>query len=157
MLAQRVQSMRHNMKRLYFSFAVVLLVASYVSYYRFYDEMYWPGSAHGRIQSAARAIQENGKTVGGCYSSRNTLNIAEKAPEALKACLLLIEPIGEFIEEHPREYIKRFYRAHQGGRVCEITLSTTWNENRIVGSDCYYGLFEGSSYEGIGMTDDPYG
>ena len=53
--------------------------------------------------------------------------------------------------------MKRYYRAETGPLFCEVTLSTVRGDERTVGSDCYYGLFEHDADEGVGMTDDPLG
>lgn len=32
--------------------------------------------------------------------------------------------------------MKQFYGARIGSETCEVTLSTVWNDDRIVGADC---------------------
>ncbi|MFP3344602.1 hypothetical protein R0J87_19185, partial [Halomonas sp. SIMBA_159] len=60
-------------------------------------------------------------------------------------------------EVYPNDYIRRFYRASTGDKVCEVTLSTVFGNDRIVGSDCYYGIFYEIDDTGVGMTADPFG
>lgn len=92
-----------------------------------------------------------------CYPSQNPLNLDHQFRDLTAACLANITPAGDFEEIYPEDYIRRFYRASLGDKFCEVTLSTVWNDDRIVGSDCYYGLFLKDDDTGPGLTDDPFG
>jgi len=71
-------------------------------------------------------------------------------------------PVSEFTSElrgrSTDYYLKRFYRAEVGDKFCEVTLSRFDDgDERLVGSDCYLGLFPKAKDTGIGMTDDKFG
>lgn len=122
------------------------------------DALYWPGSAHERIEEMAGILRKIRAPARWCSPSSHPANLVAKLDaEQIGACLARIEPASDNIEVHAKEYMKRFYRATTGGLLCEVTLSSTYNEDRIVGSDCYYGLFPTSDDTGVGMTDDPFG
>lgn len=95
-----------------------------------------------------------------CYPSRNTLNLVNgghELREQLEQCVARISPASDFEEVYHKAYIRRFYRASMGDKICEVTLSTVWNNDRIVGSDCFYGFFHDEDDTGVGMTADPFG
>ena len=126
------------------------------------DAVAWPTSAHARIEAKAQIIRKIEGPARWCSSSSHPANIEnmdddETRHARARACMAKIEPVSDFIERHANEYMLRFYRADLGDEFCEATLSHVWNDERIVGSDCYYGLFKKEDDEGIGMTDDPFG
>lgn len=96
-----------------------------------------------------------------CYPSRNPENIynfdRRQAEQDFGRCLSAIAPVGDFQETMPGYYVKRLYRAEVGDKFCEVTLSTVFEDDRIVGSDCYFGFFPKARDTGIGMTDDKFG
>ena len=125
---------------------------------RFDDALRWPKSGQERIDSMAQFMRENEGRNRSCYDTRNTKSIDYNHRDGrFGACFKRLEPVSDFIEEHPGQYIKRFYRGRIDGYFCEATLSTVHGDDRIVGSDCYYGLFHEGDDTGIGMTDDPFG
>lgn len=94
-----------------------------------------------------------------CYRSSNEDNLLNKDGSwrvELSQCISKIAPVSDFEEINENEYIRRFYRASVDGRFCEVTLSTVWRDDRIVGSDCYFGLFDQLDDTGIGLTADPF-
>ena len=124
------------------------------------DEVFWPGSAMQRIEKNAAILRETLEPARWCYPSRhnsNLLSVDMHADGYLRDCLARIEPAGDFIERYPKEYMLRIYRAKTEGYFCEVTLSTTFNDHRTIGSDCYYGLSRNQDDMGVGMTDDPFG
>lgn len=95
-----------------------------------------------------------------CDSSKNTANLYISEPairDEFGKCISTITPASDYVEIYLRNYMKRFYRANLGDKFCEVTLSTVYNDDRIVGSDCYYGLFPKDKDTGVGMTDDKFG
>lgn len=119
------------------------------------DQVRWPTSGEERIEGHVEFLKEIERPSSSCYPSRNLLAINDR--DELSACTVKLEPVSDPIEFYPREYIKRFYRGDHGDLFCEYTISTVFNIDRIVGSDCYYGLFRKEDDTGIGMTDDPFG
>ncbi|MEM1077308.1 MAG: hypothetical protein AAGI09_02170 [Pseudomonadota bacterium] len=109
------------------------------------------------MASVLREIESPAKW---CYPSsneRNLLNQNGSFRVQLSQCLSKVAPVSGFEEIQQNEYIRRFYRASVDDRFCEVTLSTVWREDRIVGSDCFYGLFDQSDDTGIGLSADPFG
>jgi len=124
------------------------------------DMFFWPHSAHNRIEKMAAIIRRIEGPARWCSPSvdpRNQVRVADGFQEELRQCLAAISPASDFQEIYENDYIRRFYRATIQDRFCEVTLSTVWGNDRIVGFDCYYGLFEQSDDTGIGMTADPFG
>jgi hypothetical protein len=123
------------------------------------DVLFWPTSAQGRIDEMASILRTIKGPARWCYPSKHASNLAETSRERradFSACVPQIEPASDF-RETPKEYIQRLYRAKHGSLICEVNLSTMWNADRIVGSDCYYGLFREEDDTGVGMTDDKFG
>ncbi len=123
------------------------------------DRYSWPISAQKRIEGMAEIIHRIEGPARWCYPSRNALNLNRdgRFRDQTAACLSEITPASDFEEIDPNAYIRRFYRGSAGDMFCEVTLSTVRNNDRIVGSDCYYGLFYNDDDTGLGMTDDPFG
>ncbi|MDF1871894.1 hypothetical protein [Vannielia sp.] len=119
------------------------------------DRFAWPQSAEARIEEMAEILRRIEGPARWCYASEHSGNLASGHKAELGRCFSRLAPASDFIEMYPRDYIKRFYRAREGTLFCEATLSTVWNDDRIVGADCYYGLFQRD--DGVGMTDDPFG
>jgi len=129
-------------------------------YFRYLDSLFWPASAHRRIEDRAAILVRIKGPARWCYMSENKLNLLQKNFDwdtSFKECVANIKPVSDFIEQDKDYYIKRFYRAAKGDYFCEVTLSTVRDDDRIVGSDCYYGLFQRKDDKGVGMTDDPFG
>jgi hypothetical protein len=140
----------------------VLLLAGYTTWdaVRGMDRYFWPQSAKDRIENMASILRRIEAPARWCYPSDNAANLDDGGRVArteIGKCLGSIKPAGDHIEVYPRDYMKRFYRANLGDKFCEVTLSTVYNDNRIVGSDCYYGLFPKDKDTGVGMTDDKFG
>lgn len=124
------------------------------------DRLFWPDSAHGRIEEMASILRSIEGPARWCYPSQNALNLvneSERSQEKLNECMSSIAPVSEFEEIQQNYHVRRIYRATVNDRICEVTLSTVWRNDRIVGSDCYYGLFNKSDDTGIGLTSDPFG
>jgi hypothetical protein len=125
------------------------------------DRFLWPESGRDRIENLAAMLRRNRNPGGRCYSSENPENIYEIDPmhkeNDFRRCVSSIAPVSEFQETMPGYYIKRFYRAEIGDKFCEFTLSTVYEDDRIVGADCYFGFFPKAKDTGIGMTDDKFG
>ncbi|MDB5551973.1 MAG: hypothetical protein JWL86_1957 [Rhizobium sp.] len=125
------------------------------------DRFLWPKSAHERIEQMASILRRIRSPARWCYASDNPENIYVFKPHdkegEMGKCLSSIAPVSNFNEKYKNFYIKRFYRAEVGDKFCEVTLSTVFNEDRIVGADCYFGLFPKNKDTGIGMTDDKFG
>ncbi|MBW6421134.1 hypothetical protein KX729_06735 [Rhizobium sp. XQZ8] len=124
------------------------------------DRFAWPQSAKDRIENMASTLRRIKGPARWCYPSTNPANLyrADRAIwSEINQCMTEIAPVSDYIEVYPREYMKRFYRANLGDKFCEVTLSTVYNDDRIVGSDCYYGLFPKDKDTGVGMTDDKFG
>lgn len=145
------------MKRARFILALVVICAAVAFYFRNYDTLYWPASAEGRIEEMASILRKIEGPARWCYPSINPKNTYIIADVTADLCFAKIEAVSPFIELGQSDYIKRYYRASVGSKFCEVTLSAVWNDDRIVGSDCYYGIFDQTDDEGIGMTDDPFG
>lgn len=145
----------------------VLLVLGQEAWYDFWnlDGFFWPESGHRRIEDMAAVLKRIKAPARWCYPSENKLNLLQQSyywDTTFNHCVVSIQPATDFIEKDfaGREtdgYAKRFYRATLGSYVCEVTLSTDRGDDRIVGSDCYYGLFRSKDDKGVGMTDDPFG
>ncbi|KQQ71241.1 MULTISPECIES: hypothetical protein [unclassified Rhizobium] len=123
------------------------------------DLLFWPTSAHRRIDDMAAILRTTKGPARWCVPSTNAANLAVHSREGqaeFSACVSHIEPASDFYET-PKDYIQRFYRAKRGSLICEVNLSTVWNDDRIVGSDCYYGLFREKDDTGVGMTNDKFG
>lgn len=119
------------------------------------DRLGWPTSGEKRIVRGVELVKEIKGPYRSCYMTRNSLAIRDR--DELSACTVKLEPVSDPIEVYPRGYIKQFYRGDHGDLFCEYTMSTFFGNDRIVGSDCYYGLFRKKDDTGIGMTDDPFG
>lgn len=124
------------------------------------DRLYWPKSAEHRIETFASDLRRFQGPAQSCYSSSASANLLNKGlglRSEFGNCVSNITPVSGFIEEYPGEYIKRYYRATSGRYLCEVTLSTMRGLERLVGSDCYFGLFEIQENPVVGITDDPFG
>ncbi|MGV3550755.1 hypothetical protein [Rhizobium sp.] len=125
------------------------------------DRFLWPKSAHERIENMASIIRRIKSPARWCDRSNNPENIYDFDPKEEEQdfgrCLSAITPVSDFRETSPGHYIKRFYRAEIGDKFCEVTLSTVFEDDRIVGSDCFFGFFPKARDTGIGMTDDKFG
>lgn len=122
------------------------------------DQLFWPQSARDRIENMASILRRIQAPSGNwCHPSDNSANLAKDRQDEMDKCITSIVPAGDYIEDHPGEYIKRFYRSSLGDRFCEVTLSTVYGNKRIVGSDCYFGLFLKEEDTGLGLTDDKFG
>ena len=124
------------------------------------DRLFWPSSAHTRIESMASILRELEGPAGWCYPSSNELNLLNQNGNwqiQLSQCMSRIVPVSGFEEIHERQYIRQFYRASVNDKFCEVTLSTVWKDERVVGADCYYGLFDQLDDTGVGLTSDPFG
>ncbi|SMP22984.1 hypothetical protein SAMN06265373_104306 [Shimia sagamensis] len=140
--------------------AVLLISVLFVFEFKSSDRFSWPKSAHNRIEKMASMIQSIEGPARWCTPSRNPLNLLnsnDNLKSQLNECIAIISPASEFEEVYPRDYMRRFYRAQVEGKFCEVTLSTVWNNDRVVGSDCYYGLFDKREDTGVGLTADPFG
>lgn len=149
-----------TLKRLLIGFGVISLGSLLTWEFRSSDRFSWPNSAHRRIENMASILRSIEGPARWCYPSRNTLNLFNEEhgiKEQLYQCISRISPASDFEEVYPNGYIRRFYRASIGEKICEVTLSTVWDNNRIVGSDCYYGIFRDKDDTGVGMTADPFG
>ncbi|MFP3383681.1 hypothetical protein [Tritonibacter sp. SIMBA_163] len=148
------------MKRMLISLGVLSVASLLIWEFRSSDRFTWPDSAHRRIEQMASVLRKIEGPARWCSPSRNTLNLVNKdleIREQLSQCMSEISPAGSFEEVYPNDYIRRFYRASTGDKVCEVTLSTVFGNDRIVGSDCYYGIFYEIDDTGVGMTADPFG
>ena len=124
------------------------------------DKYFWPVSAHGRIEKMASILRSIEGPARWCYPSVNAHKLINQngySDERLSRCMSRIAPVSDFEEIHEKEYVRRIYRVAIEESFCELTLSTVWNDDRVVGSDYYYGLFERSDDTGIGLTADPFG
>lgn len=121
------------------------------------DRFAWPNSGAARIEEMAEILRRIEGPARWCAPSQHPKNIAVLADAETRACMAKIAPAAEPDEVYERGYIKQFYRATSGDKFCEVTLSTVFGNDRVVGSDCYFGLFERRDDEGLGMTDDPFG
>lgn len=125
------------------------------------DRLFWPSSAHNRIEKMASVLRFIEGPAKWCYASTHSLNLVNQngyPKDLLGRCIQRIEPASNFEEIHKKHYIRRIFRAEvERDLFCEVTLSTVWNDERIVDSDCYYGLFKQSDDTGIGLTADPFG
>lgn len=124
------------------------------------DFLLWPYSAEGRIEEMASILQRIKAPARWCQPSEHSSNLVRDGgsmQSEFNACVVEIKPAGDFIETEKNEYLQRYYRARRGSYVCEVNLSTVWNDRRIVGSDCYFGLFREQDDTGVGMTDDEFG
>ncbi|MFM2278914.1 MAG: hypothetical protein RLZZ444_1145 [Pseudomonadota bacterium] len=145
------------------SICAVLAVGSVVAYNRtlIWPELLWPQSAHAHIEEMASILRRMRAPASWCTPSRNPANIyvfdPKEQEQIFGSCLSLIEPASDFLETEPGHYVKRFYRAEVGDKFCEVTLSTVNDDERIVGSDCYFAFFPKVKDTGTGMTDDPFG
>jgi hypothetical protein len=124
-------------------------------------EFEWPKSAHIRIEDMASILRRIRAPASWCYPSENPANIYVSDPneeeQEFGRCMSSIKPVSDFYETDPGYYVKRFYRGEVEGKFCEFTLSTVNSDDRIVGSDCYFGLFPKEKDRGVGMTDDKFG
>jgi hypothetical protein len=148
------------LKRLLIGFGVIVLGGLLIWEFRDSDRFSWPNSAHRRIENMASILRSIEGPARWCYPSGNTLNLFNgdhEIKEQLEQCISRISPASDFEEVYPKEYIRRFYRASMGDKICEVTLSTVWDNDRIVGSDCYYGIFHDKDDTGVGMTADSFG
>ena len=148
------------LKRLLIGFGVIVLGGLLIWEFRNSDRFSWPNSAHHRIENMASILRSIEGPARWCNLLRNSLNPYNgvyEIQEHLEQCISRISPASDFEEVHPKEYIRRFYRASMEGKICEVTLSTVWDNDRIVGSDCYYGIFYDKDDTGVGMTADPFG
>jgi hypothetical protein len=125
------------------------------------DRVDWPQSAHQRIENMASIIRRLRSPARWCHPSDNPENIYEFEPEEKEQdfgrCLSAIAPVSDFQETQPGYYVRRFYRGQVDDKFCEVTLSTVFEGERIVGSDCYFGWFPKAKDGGVGMTDDKFG
>jgi hypothetical protein len=122
------------------------------------DAIFWPKSAQDRIASMAKVLRKIEVPARWCTPIRHINSVPEKIGDPrLRACIAQIQPVSDYVEHYPRDHMKRFYRGRVEGYFCEVTLSTVFNDDRIVGSDCFYGLFRDGDDIGVGMTDDPFG
>jgi hypothetical protein len=141
-------------------FLVLLVCVFCIFEFKSTDRFSWPKSAHNRIEGMAstlRSIEGPAKWCSPSGNSLSLLNHSDNVQSLLNECIASILPASEFEEIWPRDYMRRFYRAPLGDKFCEVTLSTVWNNDRIVGSDCYYGLFYKREDTGVGLTADPFG
>ncbi|MGH1467099.1 MAG: hypothetical protein ACRBBQ_17230 [Cognatishimia sp.] len=121
------------------------------------DRFNWPESGEKRIDEMARILHRIKGPARWCSASRNPLSVATQHRLEVKNCMAKIEATSlPFIAARDGA-LKQFWSAREAGFVCEVTLATVKGNNRVVGSDCYYGLFHGQDYEAEGMTDDPFG
>ncbi|NTT87337.1 hypothetical protein [Tabrizicola fusiformis] len=130
--------------------------------YQVFDRDYfrWPNSAQERIEVMADVLRRIEGPASWCYSAgsaQKNLAADRRVPPGAGQCFAKLVPTSDFIEEHPREFMKRFYGAEVDGFVCEVTLSTFWNDEHIVGSRCYYGVFNQGEFPFVGATDEPFG
>jgi hypothetical protein len=141
--------------------AVVLMLVYDYNKATLMDRFLWPTSAHQRIEGMASILRRIRQPARWCYSSDNPANIYAFDPKEKEQdfgrCMSSIEPVSEFQETMPGYYVRRFYRAAIGDKFCEVTLSTVYEDDRIVGSDCYFGLFPKAKDAGVGMTNDKFG
>ena len=124
------------------------------------DTLFWPRSAHQRIEEYASILRRIGGPAKWCYPSRHSDNLLKESPDLdaeAEMCIASIEPASDFIALYPDYYIRRHYRASTETYICEVTLSTVRNNDRTAGSDCYYGLFRKEEEPIVGVTDDPFG
>lgn len=124
------------------------------------DYFRWPKSAEGRIDAMSDILRKLKGPASWCYpatSANGNLAIERRSPPGSDDCFAKLAPTSGYIEQYPQEYMKRSFGAEVDGLVCEVTLSTVWNDDRIVGSDCYYGIFREGEFPGIGATDEPFG
>ena len=125
------------------------------------DKLYWPTSGQSRIEDMASILRRMREPARWCYPSGSPDNLyvfdPDEAEKEFGRCISSIAPASDFQETEPHYYIKRFYRADIGDRFCEFTLSTVYDNDRLVGSDCYFGLFSKEKDTGVGMTDDEFG
>jgi hypothetical protein len=80
---------------------------------RTHDRLFWPESAHDRIEGMAKNLRRIGRPARWRYPSVNSSNIYKSGnavSERLDECLKHIEPVSDFLEVGPNHYIKRFYR-----------------------------------------------
>lgn len=144
---------------------VVMLVAGaglFLALYQTWNRDYfrWPASAMERIEESASILRRLKAPARWCYPATSAVgNLWEEdqASSAIADCFSRLAPTSDFVEKSPREYVKRFYGANANGYICEVTLSTVWGNDRVVGSDCYYGIFRQDEFPGIGVTDEPFG
>jgi hypothetical protein len=148
------------LKRLLIGVGVIVLGGLLIWDFRSSDRFSWPNSAHRRIENMASVLRSIEGPARWCDPSRNTLNLANgnhEIKEQLQQFISRISPASNFEEVHPKGYIRRFYRASIGEKFCEVTLSTVWDDDRVVGSDCFYGIYHEEDDQGVGMTADPFG
>jgi len=122
----------------------------------------WPEDGEASIENMANIIRRIERPARWCYPTRNPISVNYTVKDdRFTRCLRDIRPASDYIGwtggDYPNgDYIKRFYRAEIEGYFCEVTLSKM-NRERMVGSDCYFGLFREGDDTGLGMTDDPFG
>ena len=145
------------MKRVAFSLIIAALSTLALLGTSQSDRFAWPNSGAARIQEMAEILRRIEGPARWCAPSQHPKNIAAVADAETRACIAKIGPAAEPDEVIERGYIKQFFRATSGGKFCEVTFSTVFGNDRVVGSDCYFGLFERRDDEGLGMTDDPFG
>lgn len=142
-------------------FGALLLTGLFFLAVRDNDRLFWPKSGYSRIDEMAVILRKIEGPAKWCYSSEHEQNLAHQTQRSrifLEKCISKTQPIGDYEEVHKGEYIRRFYRASiEANLFCEVTLSTVRDNDRVVGSDCYYGLFEKSDDTGVGLTADPFG
>lgn len=143
------------------AFAIVAGLSVATSFVWNRDHFRWPVSAQERIDVMSAFLRKKQGPVSWCEAADSVASNRwaefERTSPILADCFSRITPTSDFIEEAPREYMKRFYGATTAEYVCEVTLSTVWNEDRFVGSDCYYGIFKKDEFPGVGATDEPFG
>lgn len=145
------------MMRIVLGFTAVALTALTLLEMSQSDRLAWPDSGTARIEEMAQVLRRIEGAARWCYPSQHPKNVAAVANKETRACIAQITPAAAPVEVSERAYIKQFYRASSGDHFCEVTLSTVFGNDRVVGSDCYFGLFERRDDEGVGMTDDPFG
>ena len=117
----------------------------------------WPQKGIHHIDFMSQLMKDKQRPGSWCDPSSHPANLLlDEHGHDIGKCTAHIKPVTEFIEQYQGTYVKRIYRGKSGNLFCEYTLSS-FSHERNVGSDCYYGLFDQNSDEGIGMTDDPFG
>lgn len=156
----------------FLSGAVLLATMGAWNLFTSMDALFWPQTGRERIEWMASSIQTKKRPTTWCRPSNHPKNTYEfnrdEETSDIGRCLSSIKAASDFRSDFRGNlepfYLKRFYRGEIGGSFCEVTLSTFegndntfFGEDRIVGSECYFGIFPKTEDVGIGMTDDKFG